>query len=111
MATADTASTAVNPSSPVPLDTIPISPAKENTKPNMSEDEIKATNGSTKFEDEVVTVFHDQQNFNVKHPLMNEWTLWFTKPPSGKVRSPKFGGTPRTSKLTSNYRATTGMIC
>lgn len=32
-----------------------------------------------------VTVFHDPNNFNVKHPLMNEWTLWFTKPPSGKV--------------------------
>lgn len=34
---------------------------------------------------DVVTVFHDPENFNVKHPLMNEWTLWFTKPPSGKV--------------------------
>ncbi|RAO65205.1 uncharacterized protein BHQ10_001217 [Talaromyces amestolkiae] len=33
---------------------------------------------------DVVTVFHDPENFNVKHPLMNEWTLWFTKPPSGK---------------------------
>lgn len=33
-----------------------------------------------------VTVFHDPENFNVKHPLMHEWTLWFTKPPSGKVR-------------------------
>ncbi|KAL1956081.1 hypothetical protein VTO42DRAFT_7676 [Malbranchea cinnamomea] len=33
---------------------------------------------------EVVTVFHDPNNFNVKHPLMHNWTLWFTKPPSGK---------------------------
>jgi translation initiation factor 4E len=33
-----------------------------------------------------ITVFHDPENFNVKHPLMNDWTLWFTKPPSGKVR-------------------------
>ena len=33
-----------------------------------------------------VTVFHDAENFNVKHPLMNTWTLWFTKPPSGRVR-------------------------
>ncbi|PGH28045.1 hypothetical protein AJ80_00300 [Polytolypa hystricis UAMH7299] len=31
-----------------------------------------------------VTVFHDANNFNVKHPLMHEWTLWFTKPPTGK---------------------------
>lgn len=36
--------------------------------------------------DEVVTVFHNPENFTVKHPLMHEWTLWFTKPPSGKVR-------------------------
>lgn len=36
---------------------------------------------------ESVTVFHDAENFNVKHPLMHEWTLWFTKPPSGKVCS------------------------
>lgn len=31
---------------------------------------------------EPVTVFHDPINFNVKHPLMNTWTLWFTKTPS-----------------------------
>ncbi|CEJ55027.1 Eukaryotic translation initiation factor 4E-1 [Penicillium brasilianum] len=34
--------------------------------------------------DEAITVFHNPENFNVKHPLMHEWTLWFTKPPSGK---------------------------
>lgn len=34
---------------------------------------------------EAITVFHDPENFNVKHPLMHEWTLWFTKPASGKV--------------------------
>ena len=68
--------------SQVPLDTIPISPAKENVDPN-SED--GATNGATKSGDDQITVFHDKDNFNVKHPLMHEWTLWFTKPPSGKV--------------------------
>lgn len=31
---------------------------------------------------EPLTVFHDPKNFNVKHPLMNTWTLWFTKTPS-----------------------------
>ena len=87
MATVDTPPTSLKPNSPVPLDTIPISPAKENTDPNMAEDENKATNGATRSDDEAVTVFHDPQNFNVKHPLMNEWTLWFTKPPSGKVCS------------------------
>ena len=65
----------VKPSSPVDLSTIPISPdgdkAEESTKANGGEEQI--------------TVFHDKDNFNVKHPLMHKWTLWFTKPPSGKV--------------------------
>jgi translation initiation factor 4E len=64
------------PASPVDLSTIPISPeggnAKESSKPNEG-DEAQ------------ITVFHDKDNFNVKHPLMHKWTLWFTKPPSGKV--------------------------
>ncbi|KAK5050985.1 hypothetical protein LTR84_003544 [Exophiala bonariae] len=34
--------------------------------------------------DEIKTVFHDVNNFNVKHPLLNTWSLWFTKPPSSK---------------------------
>lgn len=49
----------------------------ENTAPGVATDE--KANGD-------VTVFHDPENFTVKHPLMHEWTLWFTKPPSGKVR-------------------------
>ena len=41
-----------------------------------------ATNGAG--DDTIVTVFDDPNNFNVKHQLQNKWTLWFTKPPSGK---------------------------
>lgn len=26
--------------------------------------------------DELKTVFHDVNNFNVKHPLLNTWSLW-----------------------------------
>jgi Eukaryotic initiation factor 4E len=48
----------------------------ENAAPSTSVPAV--TNGSN------VTVFHDPENFNVKHPLQNQWTLWFTKPPSGK---------------------------
>jgi translation initiation factor 4E len=44
-----------------------------------NENAAPTTNGDN------VTVFHDPENFNVKHPLMNAWTLWFTKPPSGKA--------------------------
>ena len=51
-----------------------------------------AENGHTEAQDAKIldassekTVFDDPENFDVKHPLMHEWTLWFTKPPSGKV--------------------------
>ncbi|KAF2436982.1 eukaryotic translation initiation factor 4E [Tothia fuscella] len=59
---------------PVPLDTIPISP--EGGISNGSEAPFTSN--------DPITVFHDADNFNVKHPLMNKWTLWFTKPPTGK---------------------------
>lgn len=67
---------AVASSEPVPLDTIPISPAGGN----------HASNGTSADNDSgnIITVFDDPSNFNVKHQLQNEWTLWFTKPPSGK---------------------------
>lgn len=35
----------------------------------------------------IVTVFDDPSAFTVKHPLMNSWTMWFTKPPSKNVCS------------------------
>ncbi|PWW76683.1 eukaryotic translation initiation factor 4E [Tuber magnatum] len=36
--------------------------------------------------DHLVTpeVFHDPVRFNVKHPLINKWTWWYTKPSGGK---------------------------
>lgn len=56
----------------VDLSTNPISP-------DGNEDAADA-----KADDKPVTVFHDKDSFNVKHPFQNKWTLWFTKPPSGK---------------------------
>jgi translation initiation factor 4E len=70
--------TAPNPNQQVPLDTIPISPTEGSGE--------KSSNSADTADGDVRTVFHDPENFNVKHPLMNTWTLWFTKPPSGKVR-------------------------
>lgn len=66
-------------SEPVPLDSIPVSPEGANTANGSS-------NGAQNSADEgkIVTVFDDASNFNVKHQLQNTWTLWFTKPPSGK---------------------------
>jgi translation initiation factor 4E len=60
----------------VDLKTIPVSPDGGNQP---------STDGALES-DKDITVFHDKENFNVKHPLANKWTLWFTKPASGKVR-------------------------
>ena len=68
-----------HPDTQVPLDTIPISPSDV-----VSADGTTVTS-NTLDSNEQITVFHDPDNFNVKHPLSNKWTLWFTKPPSGKV--------------------------
>lgn len=62
----------------VDLSTIPVSPEGGN---NASASTDAAASSS-----KPVTVFDDKDNFNVKHPLAHDWTLWFTKPPSGKVR-------------------------
>ena len=70
--------------SPVPLDTIPVSPEDGKTSDEDSPPDRVAPRKEYKDTDQI-TVFHDPDNFNVKHPLMNNWTLWFTKPPSGKV--------------------------
>lgn len=72
--------TAPNPQQPVPLDTIPISPVGASSSESKKDSDTTATSDG-----EIRTVFHDPENFNVKHPLLNNWTLWFTKPPSGKV--------------------------
>lgn len=66
----------------VPLDTIPISPEE----PHNGDSGIASSAGDNAYSEQMpITVFHDSSNFNVKHPLMNKWTLWFTKPPTGKV--------------------------
>jgi len=73
----------IKPSSPVDLSTIPISPDGD-TVSNGKVDENMNLNAGAAASNEQITVFHDKDNFNVKHPLMHKWTLWFTKPPSGK---------------------------
>jgi len=64
-----------------PLDQIPISPVGGEHDSTNSEAREEPQNIQ-----EQLTVFHSPDNFTVKHPLMNKWTLWFTKPaPGGKV--------------------------
>lgn len=79
----------------VPLDTIPISPDAAN------DDGSSPESGTGGYSDSnPITVFHDNANFNVKHPLMNKWTLWFTKPPTGKVSADSDDETGRRANLT-----------
>lgn len=76
------AAAAANPTSPVPLDTIPISPEGGNVEPGVKKEQAAHPSA---LDEDTITVFHDANNFNVKHPLANTWTLWFTKPSGAKV--------------------------
>ncbi|OAX77332.1 hypothetical protein ACJ72_08372 [Emergomyces africanus] len=59
-------------------------PKPTNDEPTNDENAAPNVAGAQTKQGDTVTVFHDPNNFNVKHPLMHEWTLWFTKPPSGR---------------------------
>lgn len=37
---------------------------------------VSDENAAPASSDEIKTVFHDVNNFNVKHPLLNTWSLW-----------------------------------
>ena len=50
--------------------------------PPTSSPTSSSINNTLVTHNEPLTVFHDPKNFNIKHPLMNTWTLWFTKTPS-----------------------------
>ncbi|CAG8451600.1 13188_t:CDS:2 [Acaulospora colombiana] len=61
------------------------SPIEETTRETVGDQEVaEHENGSAGFpysvDSEMRTVFSDPVNFNVKHPLYNQWTLWFDNP-------------------------------
>lgn len=37
---------------------------------------VSNENSAPVTSEEIKTVFHDVNNFNVKHPLLNTWSLW-----------------------------------
>jgi len=57
---------------------------------------------------EIKTVFHDVNNFNVKHPLLNNWSLWV-----GTYYSLVQNKITKNASLPSHLhrKVTTGMIC
>lgn len=104
------ATTTENGHAPVPNentapDAAPAEQKEQTEQTEQKEEEKTQTNG------DIVTVFHDPDNFNVKHPLMHEWTLWFTKPPSGKVSSVLPVWFCLQTELTDLRRVITGMSC
>lgn len=52
----------------------------------------KSSQMGSESEDQIRTVFTDPQNFNVKHPLYNNWTLWFDNPSAKGLSNGKGGG-------------------
>lgn len=52
--------------------------------PVNNENAAPPTSTNNQSDGKNITVFHDAENFNVKHPLQSKWTLWFTKPPTGR---------------------------
>ncbi|KAL7269115.1 eukaryotic translation initiation factor 4E [Rhizina undulata] len=66
-----------------PLSELPVSPPN-GIETDDIEDKEKDGDEEAGGEQELLTVFHSQEHFTVKHPLMNKWTLWFTKPPTTK---------------------------
>jgi len=53
------------------------------TESNDSNASAESNGNGDETSKEQLTIFHSPENFTVKHPLMNKWTLWFTRPPSG----------------------------
>ena len=79
---ADKPTTLAVPDEQRPLDQIPISPLVE--KAGDTETTNEGAKAPPPDADKPITIFHSQEYFTHKHPLMNTWTLWFTKPPTGK---------------------------
>ena len=46
----------------------------------LEENQVSAPNTDNNDESQARTVFQDPVHFNVKHPLYNEWTMWFDNP-------------------------------
>lgn len=55
-------------------------------------DSVEASKEGGDSDDQIRTVFTDPVNFNVKHPLYNNWTLWFDNPSAKGLNSGKGGG-------------------
>jgi hypothetical protein len=71
----------VSPIAPAPTESMD-KLSLESHSPTTSSPISSSNNTTLVNHNEPLTVFHDPKNFNIKHPLMNTWTLWFTKTPS-----------------------------
>jgi Eukaryotic initiation factor 4E len=55
-------------------------PAPVESTPASDVNATQSTETKGSEDDQPITIFHDRMNYNVKHPLHNEWTLWFDNP-------------------------------
>ncbi|KAH8554157.1 translation initiation factor Eif4e [Umbelopsis sp. PMI_123] len=55
-------------------------PAAVESTPVSDVNATQSTETKSSEDDQPITIFHDRMNYNVKHPLHNEWTLWFDNP-------------------------------
>jgi translation initiation factor 4E len=55
-------------------------PAAVESTPVSDVNAAQSTETKSSEDDQPITIFHDRMNYNVKHPLHNEWTLWFDNP-------------------------------
>lgn len=72
----------VTPDSAITNMTVPHPMAQEKSKEKESPESAVTSSA----QNSAAKSLENLENFTCKHPLMNEWTLWFTKPPTGKVR-------------------------
>lgn len=89
--TTTTATTTSTPASAVANMTVPLHSANAELKNKDKERQRSdsAVTSSTQGGGNAAKGLEHLENFTCKHPLMNEWTLWFTKPPTGRVRKGK----------------------
>jgi len=76
--------------------------------PNPHSGSITNDENASLAADEIKTVFHDVNNFNVKHPLLNTWSLWVSRNVSVRM----FRMLTLKSSLSHHLRkVTTGTTC
>ncbi|OZJ05458.1 hypothetical protein BZG36_01644 [Bifiguratus adelaidae] len=64
-----------------PIESTPFTTTEDgSTKPENTSADTQENGSNANGNDAITTVFQDPVNYNVIHPLQNQWTLWFDNP-------------------------------